>query len=145
MRSPKLLASGSVAINMTPMIDVVFLLIIFFLVSSHMAKQENQIKLELPQAASALQDVADRESLTVNILADGQWHVAGVAVDDRSLPQRLRQRVMAADQSLQLKIRTDRNVPYARIEPVLKMAGEAGIGDIVFAVYDSAQQGTGER
>ncbi|MCA9180756.1 MAG: biopolymer transporter ExbD, partial [Planctomycetales bacterium] len=45
MRTPKLLAAGSASINMTPMIDVVFLLIIFFLVSSHLAKQENQVEL----------------------------------------------------------------------------------------------------
>ena len=37
---------------MTPMIDVTFLLIIFFLVSSHLAQQELQVDLELPAAAS---------------------------------------------------------------------------------------------
>lgn len=120
------------------MIDVVFLLIIFFLVSSHLAKQENQIELDLPTAASGLDDLESRENVTVNILASGQWQMAGVDVDQQSAPARLRQRIMQTSQPLQLKIRTDRDVPYERIEPLLRVAAAAGIGDIVFSVYESS-------
>jgi len=140
MRTPKLLSAGSASINMTPMIDVVFLLIIFFLVSSHLAKQENQVELALPTAASALDDPATRETLTVNVLASGQWQIAGVNVDERSAPAKLRQRVMQTGEPLRLRIRTDRQVPYARIEPLLREAAEAGIGDIVFSVYQERGQ-----
>ena len=122
------------------MIDVVFLLIIFFLVSSHLAKQENQVELALPTAASALDDPATRETLTVNVLASGQWQIAGVNVDERSAPAKLRQRVMQTGEPLRLRIRTDRQVPYARIEPLLREAAEAGIGDIVFSVYQERGQ-----
>lgn len=140
MRTPKLLATGSASINMTPMIDVVFLLIIFFLVSSHLAKQESHVELALPSARSALDDAAIREALTVNILASGQWQIAGVNVDEQSLPARLRQRVMQTGELVQLRIRTDRQVPYARIEPLLRAAAVAGIGDIVFSVYQERGQ-----
>jgi len=144
MRSPKLLSSGSVSINMTPMIDVVFLLIIFFLVSSHMAKQENLIELDLPTAASGLEDASPRENITVNILANGQWQIAGSSVDEQSLPARLRQRQMSSSQPLQLRIRTDRDVPYERIEPVLRAAAVVGLGDIVFSVYEPSQASRGK-
>ncbi len=117
------------------MIDVVFLLIIFFLVSSHMAKQENSIKLELPNADSALDDTASRETLVVNIMADGQWQIGGMFVDENAVAQRLKQRAMQVSQPLQLKIRTDRNVTYDRIEPILRQATAAGVGDVVFSVY----------
>ena len=43
---------GEVGFNMTPMIDIVFLLIIFFIVSSHLARQETQLELALPAASS---------------------------------------------------------------------------------------------
>ena len=43
MRIPARAISGDVGFNMTPMIDVVFQLIIFFLLSSHLAKQETQL------------------------------------------------------------------------------------------------------
>ena len=52
MRSVSNLARGSVSFNMTPMIDVVFLLIIFFLVSSNLAQQEVHLEIDLPDAAS---------------------------------------------------------------------------------------------
>lgn len=120
------------------MIDVVFLLIIFFLVSSHLAKQENQVELDLPLAASGLDDLDSREKVTVNILADGQWQMAGVIVDEQSARTLLRQRIMQTSQPLQLKIRTDRKVPYERIEPLLRAAAAVGIGDIAFSVYEAS-------
>ena len=52
MRTPNHTQDGGVHFNMTPMIDVVFLLIIFFLVSSHLAKQEVHLELPLPAADS---------------------------------------------------------------------------------------------
>lgn len=140
MRTPRLLSTGSASINMTPMIDVVFLLIIFFLVSSHLAKQENNVELALPNARSGLDDAATRETLTVNILASGQWQIAGASVDEQSLPASLRRRVMQSGELVQLRIRTDRQVPYSRIEPLLRAATAAGIGDIVFSVYQERGQ-----
>jgi biopolymer transport protein ExbD len=136
LRSPKLLASGTATINMTPMIDVVFLLIIFFLVSSHLAKQENSIKLDLPKAVSALDDGAPRATFVVNVLADGDWQVGGRLLSRDELSVALQQRVRQEGDKLRLKIRTDRLVPYRRLEPVLIMAAQQGLGDIVFSVYE---------
>lgn len=137
MRSPQLLANGQTSINMTPMIDVVFLLIIFFLVSSHLAKQENSVQLDLPEAISGLDDLSDRETCVVNVLPDGSWQSGGVDVSEQALPGVLRRRMMASTEPLRLKIRTDQAVPYRRIEPILKVAAELGLGDIVFSVYEN--------
>ena len=66
---------------MTPMIDVVFLLIIFFLISSHLTRQEQQLKLPLPVAetgAHPTQMVGPR--LIVNVSEDG-----GVTIQDESV------------------------------------------------------------
>ena len=52
MRVPTRSVSGEVGFNMTPMIDVVFQLIIFFLLSSHLAKQEKEVPLPLPVSSS---------------------------------------------------------------------------------------------
>jgi biopolymer transport protein ExbD len=140
MRTPQLLSSGTATINMTPMIDVVFLLIIFFLVSSHLAKQENHVELKLPLAGSGLGEVDDRESVVVNILADGQWQSGGATVNEAELNALLRRRLMAAAGPIQLRIRTDQDVVYERIEPVLTIASKAGIGDIAFSVYEARKK-----
>ena len=122
------------------MIDVVFLLIIFFLVSSHLAKQENSIKLDLPVANSGIDDQAETDTVVVNVLPDGSWKVAGVSVDETKLGEKLRQRMMASNGALQLKIRTDENVGYQSLEPVLRSANQNGIGDIVFSVYEDKKR-----
>ena len=121
---------------MTPMIDVVFLLIIFFLVSSHLAKQENHVELQLPEASSAVDEDVERETLVVNILKTGAWQVGGAELNELRLAAAIRERQSASQEPLRLKIRTDESVPYDRIEPVLKQASLAGIGDIVFSVYE---------
>ena len=118
------------------MIDVVFLLIIFFLVSSHLAKQENAVRLALPKAVSGLADELERNTVVVNILADGTWQLGGVELDEAGMVSAFRKRQMTAEEFLRLKIRTDETVPYARIEPVLRAATAAGIGDIAFSVYE---------
>ena len=52
MKIPTSQTSRRFGANMTPLIDVVFLLIIFFLVSSQLARQEANIELELPEAST---------------------------------------------------------------------------------------------
>jgi biopolymer transport protein ExbD len=136
LRSPKLVSEGTATINMTPMIDVVFLLIIFFLVSSHLAKQENTIPLKLPIANSGLDDTSNRQSVVVNVLPDGAWMIGGANVQQAGLDKALRSRVMVSEEPLQLRIRTDQSVTYDRIEPILISAAQLGIGDIVFSVFE---------
>lgn len=135
MRSPKLIAAGTATINMTPMIDIVFLLIIFFLVSSHLAKQENAVALELPIAQSGLDDPAARDTVVIHVLPDGNWMLGGAAVQRAEFQSALRKRAALASDGLRLKIRTDQSVPYERIEPILSDAAAQGIGDVVFSVY----------
>ena len=71
MRTPALARRSRLEMNMTPMIDVVFLLIIFFLVSSHLAKQEVQAELSLPAADTGQepQETGTRR-LTINVVPE---------------------------------------------------------------------------
>lgn len=136
MRVARNASSSTASINMTPMIDIVFLLIIFFLVSSQMAKNENRVQLRLPLANSG--DLDDqRESIVVNILDDGRWQSGGMIVNETELSNILRRRSLSATALVQLRIRMDRDVPYERVEPVLAIATNLGIGDIAFSVFDS--------
>ena len=56
---------------MTPMIDIVFQLIIFFLLTGHMVKQESHLKLPLPEASSGEEEIdSDSPRVTLNVQAD---------------------------------------------------------------------------
>lgn len=144
MRVPQLTAVGSVSINMTPMIDVVFLLIIFFLVSSHLAKQENSLQLDLPEAISGLADDIDREIVVVNVLSSGDWQLGGATVDAARFSDILRKRIRSTAQPLQLRIRTDRAVAYERIEPLLGIAATLGVTDIDFSTFELRKRKGGQ-
>ena len=122
---------------MTPLVDVVFLLIIFFLVSSHLARQETQLELDLPTAASGREEeMASRPRVTINVRADGQILLGSTPTQGDELAHRLRYEVERAPRDLEVRIRGDRNVPYARIEPILLACAETGIWNVSFAVLD---------
>jgi biopolymer transport protein ExbD len=136
MRVPNSLAGGSVTFNMTPMIDVVFLLIIFFLVSSHLAKQEAQMELPLPVAESgSTPDDTQTQRITINVLRDGSLLLAGKPVLVGQLQQRLAAATSERGQDLEVRIRSDRNVVYRHVEPLLIACARAGIWNVDFAVY----------
>ena len=136
MRVPNSLAGGSVTFNMTPMIDVVFLLIIFFLVSSHLAKQEAQMELPLPVARSgSTPDDLENRRVTVNVRENGHLLLAGKPIRPSQLQQRLQDAAGVAGGELEVRIRSDRNVAYGKVEPILIACARAGIWDVTFAVY----------
>ncbi len=136
MRVPNHLSSGEVSFNMTPMIDVVFLLIIFFLVSSHLAKQEAQLELPLPVAKSGLEPTeTNAPRVTINILASGEVRLAGRTVAPDQLQSRLQARRDQVGADLEVRIRADRATAYRSVEPVMLAAARAGVWNVVFSVY----------
>lgn len=136
MRVPNHGRGSSLNINMTPMIDVVFQLIIFFLVSSHLAKQEAQLPLPLPLAASGSKEGNETNPrVTVNVLADGQLSLAGKHLAAADLQQRLQTKLAETGTDLEVRIRSDRTVAYRHVEPILLACARAGVWNVAFAVY----------
>ena len=68
-------AIGSLSI--TPLIDVVFLLLIFFLVSSRFSEAERELDLNLPSVTQALPAMAQPHELVVNIDQEGRYYIDG--------------------------------------------------------------------
>ncbi len=129
---------GSVGFNMTPMIDVVFLLIIFFLVSSHLAQSEVQLDLDLPEAASG--DRPNEEPIrriVVNVVSASEIRVGTEIVDSQRLADMIRyegRRARQAEKPIEVRIRADRRVPYGAVEPIMVACARGGIWNVTFAV-----------
>ena len=140
MQVPRYQASGKLGFNMTPMIDVVFLLIIFFLVSSHLSRQENQIELRLPIAASADEDPNQQSPrLTINVTAAGKYTLAGRPIEPQRLPQQFAEVVAQEGEDLEVRIRGSRLAPYSSVEPIMLACTKAGIWNVTYAVYREPQ------
>ena len=121
--------------NMTPMIDVVFLLIIFFIVSNNIIQQDTAIAVELPTAETGiLPQEQETRRLTITVPQPGKVFV-GV---DQVCEDRLRQ--IFADSrrdwgvEAHIHIRANRDMPFGEIRPILRMAAESGITHVSFAV-----------
>ncbi len=126
---------------MTPMIDVVFLLIIFFLVSSHLAKQETQMDLDLPVASMGDEDIDQTTPrITINVKADGSLWLAGRRVRRDKLASRLSASKSAKGDGIEVRIRGSRDTAYANVEPVMLACTKAGIWKVKYAVYSEGQQ-----
>lgn len=126
--------------NMTPMIDIVFLLIIFFLVSSHLAKQESQLPLPLPSADSG--DTPQNSlgtRITVNVTAGGELRLGSNVVGVDELERRLKHETTRAGQDIEVRLRTDRSVSYRHVSPVLAACARTGIWNITFSVFRSTE------
>ena len=135
MRIPARTVTNSVGFNMTPLIDVVFLLIIFFLLSSHLARHETALALPLPEVQTGQRVTdANRPQLTVNVLGDGGLIVASRAVALEELTGLLAERRKVHGEGLEVRIRADRSVPYSRAEAVMLACARAGIWHVAYAV-----------
>ena len=135
MRTPLRRSSTSTQINMTPMIDVTFLLIIFFLLSSHLAQQETQTELVLPAVSSGNQAAVDnRPRLSVNVRADGSITLGSTPTSREEMSGRLQIEREKLGPDMEVRIRADRSVPYKTVEPILLACADAGIWNVTFAV-----------
>ena len=122
--------------NMTPMIDVVFLLIIFFLVSSHLARQEHRLPLDLPVAASYAPLNPEKKVLTISVDLNSRIQVGGKEVDVSELKQIIGEYRSNQGDSTAVRIRTDGAVQYRYVEPILREAAKLGISDAAIAVKE---------
>lgn len=134
MRMPASQRRSPSTLNLTPMIDMVFLLIVFFLLSSHFARQDRTPELVLPEASSG-EEVGPRNTrLLVNMNAEGVMEIDGKPVTIKDLNDRLAVERDGRNLDLEVHIRTDRRIPYSAIEPVLLACAQAGIWNVNFTV-----------
>lgn len=135
MRVPNHLENQRFGFNMTPMIDVVFLLIIFFLVSMEMNKQENRMQLDLSEGDTGTRQVDEaRQRVTINVDDQGNVFIAGNQMSPQQLRSFLQQRVGEAGKELEVRIRASRKVPYRMVNPIMVSCTEAGIWNVKYSI-----------
>ena len=99
-----------VAVQMAPLIDCVFLLLIFFLVATTLKKIEKELPLDLPEAAASVSKQVDDNMTIVSIDADGNFYMDSEPVGQAYMGQKLRE-LGAKDTNHRIRIDGDRNAP----------------------------------
>ena len=125
----------SASLNLTAMIDVVFLLIIFFLVSSKMIQEEASIELRLPAARTGqFREDAENTGRTeiINVRAEGDILLRNQPVTMEQLKEYFQTKRSQGARNLQVVIGTNRDVPARVIKPIILICAQAGIWNIEF-------------
>lgn len=113
---------------MTPMIDVVFLLIIFFLVSSHLSRRETRMPVSLANSATGMADAtADQTPLTITLNAQLQLFVGGSQLTQETLALRLPELILP---NQPVRLRVDQTIAYEHLQKVLAVLVKAGVSDV---------------
>lgn len=120
------------SIQLAPMIDIVFLLLIFFIVSWQYTRSETELSVSVPTAEEGAQKNQSRGEIIINIMADGLIRVEGLNVDLKQLQSKLTD-VANKYKNQPVRIRGDGNVSYQRIVEVIDTCQKAGIWNISFA------------
>ena len=118
------------------MIDVVFLLIIFFIVSSQMIQQETFVELRLPTAKTGqFQEDAENAGRieTIHVLAEGNMLLRNQPITMEQLKEYFETKRGQGVRNIQVIIRTNRDVPARAIKPIVVICAEADIWNVAFS------------
>lgn len=115
-----------VHIEMTPMIDMVFLLLIFFLVATTFQQEEREMQIALPFATSSEPISALLQELIINVDSEGQFIVRGRVMEEGALATMIEEAV-AANPEQKVTVRGDRTTAYSNVVRVLDLCKGAGI------------------
>ncbi|MCA9057936.1 MAG: biopolymer transporter ExbD [Planctomycetaceae bacterium] len=131
-------ARSPIRFNITPLIDVVFLLIIFFLAASHFARSEAAVEINLPDSERGRrEDESAKYRLTVTIQRDGTLNIGSQTVETPMVTAALQQLVTDANadgEEPEVRIRVDQDAPYGHARLVIQSCAELGIRHLRFAV-----------
>ena len=115
-----------VEVQMTSLIDCVFLLLIFFLVSSQMKKVEKELPIELPMAAATVPAKASPQLTTVSVDKYGELFVNSQPVGGEGLRAKLRE-AARTNPDMRIRINGDIYAPFRAIVQVLDTCQGEGL------------------
>ena len=118
--------------NMSSMTDVVFLLLIFFMIASTLAKNLNTIDVKLPQAKGKSEN---RENVSVSIDSQNRFYIDGEFVRKNDINNKLISKLSKSNKRV-IILRSDSKVPIKEIVYVMDIANKNSV-KVVLAVKDT--------
>jgi biopolymer transport protein ExbD len=109
------------------MIDMVFLLLIFFLVATRFEEEERSLEVRLPQASEAVPLITRPREMFINIDAQGRYFVSGRFVSVAELEQILQQAAANNPGRQSVRIRADRRCVWQHVVTAMNLCNKAGI------------------
>ena len=115
-------------INMTPMVDIMLVLLIIFIITVPVMK--HSVNIDLPRASNEAQNIKP-ETIRLSVDAQGAYFLNETQIADADLAPRLKE-AAAQNPQPELHIRGDKNVRYERVAQAMAAAQQAGLRKIGF-------------
>jgi biopolymer transport protein ExbD len=125
-------------LDLTPMLDMVFNLLIFFMVVSQFANEERDMKVVLPDGSEAMPLTARPQQIFINIDDRGRFRVRNREYSVNGLKDLLVQAAANNPASQTVVIRADRRVPWDFVATAMRLCNEAGLRDYSASLSDEA-------
>jgi len=122
------------SVDMSPMIDMVFLLLIFFIVASAVIDEKKPVDIPNAVYAKVAEDTTGRFEITVT--ADGELFVDSDPVTYDELKSLLEPE-LEFNKELRIVIRADGNVKYMVNEKIMTACAEVGANDLIFSAFEN--------
>ena len=116
-------------LNLAPMIDIVFLLLIFFMVATTFVEKEKELEIDLPSAQSGQDASFEANEIVINLLESGLMKLNGQEVSDDQLGALL-ESAADVDPETPVTIRGDRDVRLQRAVSVMDSCYIAGLRNV---------------
>ncbi len=132
----------SVLVDMTPLIDVVFLLLIFFMVSTTFDKQ-TQIKVDLPEASNRAEENKETRIIAVAIDAKGHFFLNDqeLVTHDLATLKRALSQAAGDDTDIPVTVTSDKRAPFQAVMTVMDAAGQLGLTHLSFLARATSPEG----
>lgn len=119
-------------INLTPLIDVVFLLLIFFMVSTSF-KKENKLSLNLPEASGDILE-SEAKAVEISVAESGEIFINGQGLLNLQI-ETIKDALSTtgAEPSTQIILSADAKAPYQAVVKVMDAAGQLGLSNLTLA------------
>ncbi|WP_434517009.1 ExbD/TolR family protein [Dechloromonas sp. ARDL1] len=122
-------------INMTPLVDVMLVLLIIFIITAPLLT--HSVKVDLPRAAST--PTPDKPmTLQVSITGENIIYVGNATIDRNGLEQKFREAV-AQDANVEMHLKADRNTRYETVAETMSAARRAGLTKIGFITQPGSE------
>lgn len=119
---------ASARVNVTPMIDVVMVLIVFYLLVGQLA-MDRRAAIALPQTGAGVTESDTTDPIVIGVARDGACTLNGVSTDPQRLPDQLTG-LLAETPGAPLRVRADRAAAYASVRPVIDALRQIGAGKV---------------
>ena len=129
-----------VTLDLTPLIDVVFLLLIFFMVSTTFDKQ-TQLKVELPEASEQAAEDQEKDQIAITIDAQGHFYINDeeLITHDLDTLMRAMTKISGDRTDLPVLVSSDKQAPFQAAIMVMDAVGQLGMSRLSFVAQQTPE------